>query len=626
MMKTSILKRFFCVALALVLCFGIVGSHGVTPVKAVDEGSWVATTLDTVVDGEVVALGMNAHSGVYLMYNGNGTSKAPSALSVTLTEGVPSATDAPVADYGWTVTTSTVSEKKAYTFTRYGGTEWLYTTATNNGVRVGDNNNKTFWLDADSQMLQNTGTSRFLGVYKTTPDWRCYTSASGTNIVGQTLTVFKWVPASGGVPTPVDKSGYFTIGDGTNYLSADLTAATTATNSEIWKLTSTETEGVWSTTIQPYGSTELLGLNDQGALVTTGATVTEWSVYNTSGGVHLAITSGETTSYLTYDDGWKLVTEAPTTGLTLTEAMPTVDIEPNTYFVATDTKDKYMSVNKANTFYNAVVSAADAGNDEIWTVGTVDGKTTIIPYGGTDANKLGLGDNYYTSMVTESAYVSDWKAYAANEQGGIYLAIVRGTTTFYLNYDADNGDWRVSHDKQVVYLIEATPVTAESLSLKINGHSLELGDYLHVRYYVNLKENWTEAQRNSVTSSGYQLWDYTLGAEVPADATNITTYEQDGLTGFSQADDGSYYASNGGIVARHITDRYYIRAFVVVDGQYIYTDVEEYSVYVYQTLVQNAEGEMIGKFVKKELLDTVEALLLYGEYAKTAYDNAYPEA
>ena len=62
----------------------------------------------------------------------------------------------------------------------------------NNGVRVGTNTNKTWTIDATSGCLKHAGTSRYLGVYTTTPDWRAYTSINA-NITNQTLSFWKLV-------------------------------------------------------------------------------------------------------------------------------------------------------------------------------------------------------------------------------------------------------------------------------------------------------------------------------------------------------------------------------------------------------------------------------------------------
>lgn len=118
---------------------------------------------------------------IYALQNGNGTSKAPVAAIVTATNGVLDA--APEDALIWNIG----GDASAYTIYPNGTTAtWLYCTATNNGVRVGTNANKAFTIDAASGYLKNSATSRYVGVYRTTPDWRCYTNTTG-NTANQTL-------------------------------------------------------------------------------------------------------------------------------------------------------------------------------------------------------------------------------------------------------------------------------------------------------------------------------------------------------------------------------------------------------------------------------------------------------
>lgn len=68
--------------------------------------------------------------------------------------------------------------------------KWLYCTNSNSGVRVGTEGDKTFTIVEN--YLQHTTTTRYVGVYVTNPDWRCYTNTTG-NIVNQTLKFYKYV-------------------------------------------------------------------------------------------------------------------------------------------------------------------------------------------------------------------------------------------------------------------------------------------------------------------------------------------------------------------------------------------------------------------------------------------------
>lgn len=154
-------------------------------------GSWVLTDLADLVEGDVfVIVGNNGDT--YAMSNDKGTGSAPTAVAVTVEDDEISGT---VDDnIKWNISGNA---NDGYTFYPNGSTEtWLYCTNTNNGVRVGKNDNKTFVIDSD--YLKHSGTSRYVGIYDS-QDWRCYTSIN-SNIANQTFAFYKYV--SGGVLPP----------------------------------------------------------------------------------------------------------------------------------------------------------------------------------------------------------------------------------------------------------------------------------------------------------------------------------------------------------------------------------------------------------------------------------------
>ena len=73
----------------------------------------------------------------------------------------------------------------------------LYCTNANNGVKIGSQtgNNTKFSFDSSVNRLKNIGQTRWLGIYNT-QDWRCYTSASATNISGTTTTFYRKVTST----------------------------------------------------------------------------------------------------------------------------------------------------------------------------------------------------------------------------------------------------------------------------------------------------------------------------------------------------------------------------------------------------------------------------------------------
>lgn len=151
----------------------------------VSEGDdeYVKTELTNIKPSDVVVVTMKNSAGVYAMSNNNGTSSAPSAVKVTV-----SGTKL-TGDIGENVLWNISNNNGTLTFYVNGSTStWLYCTSTNNGVRVGNNTNKTFTIDTSSGYLKHVGTSRYIGIYNS-QDWRCYTSTT-TNISDQTLAFY----------------------------------------------------------------------------------------------------------------------------------------------------------------------------------------------------------------------------------------------------------------------------------------------------------------------------------------------------------------------------------------------------------------------------------------------------
>lgn len=167
------------------------GSYEVTgltvkPKEVVGENRWVKTTLsDLLPTDQVVIVDVTSKCA---MSNDKGTSDAPTAVSVTLDGDALTGT---VADNCvWNVTKNS---DNTYTFFPIGTTEeWLYTTNTNNGVRVGTSENNCFeeYSEGSYNGLQNTVTKRYVGVYNK-QDWRCYTSVN-QNIENTSIAYYKY--------------------------------------------------------------------------------------------------------------------------------------------------------------------------------------------------------------------------------------------------------------------------------------------------------------------------------------------------------------------------------------------------------------------------------------------------
>ena len=146
---------------------------------------------------------------VFALSNTKGTGAAPTAVPCTAEDGYLTPEDAPNSDISWTI----VAEGEGYTFYNAADPDtWLYSTNTNNGVRVGTNTGKTWVVDSESGYLKHVATGRYLGVYSS-QDWRAYASATG-NIAGQIFQFWKLVDEA---PSHVhDWSGWTPNGDSTH--------------------------------------------------------------------------------------------------------------------------------------------------------------------------------------------------------------------------------------------------------------------------------------------------------------------------------------------------------------------------------------------------------------------------
>lgn len=160
------------------------------------ETGWLLTAPDKLATGDIVVIVDQTSSKA--MSNDKGTTAAPAAESVTLSEDKSSITDNTVpANIQWVVT---VSEEGTYQFNVKGTENYLYVTATNNGVRVGAGDRNAYSIvtggDNGGYYLYNSfikedqsKDERYVGCYNEA-DWRCYTSING-NIKGNNNAFYK---------------------------------------------------------------------------------------------------------------------------------------------------------------------------------------------------------------------------------------------------------------------------------------------------------------------------------------------------------------------------------------------------------------------------------------------------
>ena len=273
-------------------------SKEASPADAADyTGTFVGTTdITTLSAGDIIVIANNNNKA---MSNGNGTSAAPSATSVTVSSNTITNPDSSLI---WTFGISSGN----YTFLAgTSGSNYLYCTSTNNGVRVGTNSNNTFIVDGG--YLKNVATSRFVGVYNNA-DWRCYTS-SGGNIANQTFTYYKLQSKSlDSISLGGTYATTFTVGDPFDHEGMTVTAhysdssSANVTSSATWSSPDMSTSGTKQVTVSYSGKSATYNITVNAPVDPTNPTISgtasadkggEW---NLSG---LTVTDGGTLGDIT---------------------------------------------------------------------------------------------------------------------------------------------------------------------------------------------------------------------------------------------------------------------------------------------------------------------------------------
>ena len=175
--------RFLITMLLLAIWGGI--SYG--------QETWQKVELTDLKEGDVFVIAeIHNLKSSYAMSNDKGASAAPSAVSIKLSEDGTTTKSSVTEILKWNVGKGKV--ENSYVFYPNGdNNKWLYCTDSNNGVRVGTNDNKTFVLKTDNGNnylgLFNTTQKRYVGVYIGS-DWRCYTTVN-KNIKEQQIAFYK---------------------------------------------------------------------------------------------------------------------------------------------------------------------------------------------------------------------------------------------------------------------------------------------------------------------------------------------------------------------------------------------------------------------------------------------------
>lgn len=157
-----------------------------TAVLAADPtpGTWKKIAFADITADDTVAITMTKDKTTWVLPNDGTAQKAAPAITGTVSGDTLTTTSE--SQFGWKVV------KSADTFqliSASDSTKYLYSTASNNGIRQGNGESRDWKVDATSGYLFNVAQKRYVGVYNQ-QDWRSYTTLHD-NIAGQTLNFWK---------------------------------------------------------------------------------------------------------------------------------------------------------------------------------------------------------------------------------------------------------------------------------------------------------------------------------------------------------------------------------------------------------------------------------------------------
>ena len=110
-------------------------------------GTWEATSLSAIADGAEFILVSTKEDASYAMSNENGTASAPAAVSVTISSNT-------ISNPSSNIIFVMKKAENGYIFQLPGDEgKWVYTTTSNNGIRVGTGDKNLFNLDSESGYL-----------------------------------------------------------------------------------------------------------------------------------------------------------------------------------------------------------------------------------------------------------------------------------------------------------------------------------------------------------------------------------------------------------------------------------------------------------------------------------------
>ncbi len=462
-------------------------------------GSWVLTDLADLVEGDVfVIVGYNG--ATYAMSNDNGTGGAPAAVAVTVANDV--ITSIVGDNIKWNVSGNA---NDGYTFYPNGSTEtWLYCTNSNNGVRVGTNNAKTFVID--SNYLKHSGTSRYVGIYDS-QDWRCYTSINA-NIKDQTFAFYKYMDDAT-VKAPVITVDETFVGSTTATITCATEGATIyySFNGENWTeytdaLTITETTTIYAKAVMGEDESAVVQKTTTKTLPTPQINIDDSGITNTD--VYAGIAAGSLAAYVFFNN-------AAIEGATVTWS---------------GNNDEVATINATTGAVtlvaagNVTFTATFAGNND-YNGATATYEMTVF---NNDPNAPGTEDNPYT-VAEAIAYINTLGT--STSPTDVYVSGIISQVDSY------NGTY-----KSITYWISDDGTTAGQMEVYsgkgLNNadfsskDDLQVGDIVTVKGKVKMYNTTPEFDKNNYLVSFERPVSTTPSITVSSAEVNVDADEHDG--------------------------------------------------------------------------------------------------
>ena len=149
-----------------------------------EPATWTKVEFADITANDTIAITMSKDDDTWVLPNNNGTASAPSAITGTVSGNTLTTTEESI--FGWKI----AKDEEGFTIESAASNgKYLYSTTSNNGIRVGTNDANKWMVDAETGYLKNIAQGRYMGVYNN-QDWRSYTSLHN-NIAGQTLGFWK---------------------------------------------------------------------------------------------------------------------------------------------------------------------------------------------------------------------------------------------------------------------------------------------------------------------------------------------------------------------------------------------------------------------------------------------------